>query len=245
VWKDGTLEFKELPNAHGRFSIEKSLAYDAQFDGLPEGTTLSVDGVKVGTGSTISWRSSMTDGIAALSPTDALDHKFKIDPKKSATLTFSTGATVTFPLPAQGPWYALGEALKGAVDRPVSFGSKDSGKVLAHSVAMLVSSTEVLGPAKTMAEVDWVAIEGAATERAGKTCSGYTKSGSKGGPEKKFDLKLVDKTVSVIERTTSRVVAKREFRARNECPMMAFGGEAKSYPRTDEIKEWLRDLRSK
>lgn len=245
VMKDTSLELKEFPSARGSFRISKDLAYEATFFNLPEGTRLTVDGVPAGNGSSFTWTQDLREAIGALPPAQALDFKFKVDPKRKGTLTFKNGASVDFAMPPQSTSFSLGEALKGVSDRPLVFGKLDATKPAVHTVVLTALTTEVLGPGQKMSDVDWVAIQGAETERPGKICTGFRQTGDKASSPKALQLKLMDRSIVVVDRITSKEIAKREFKAKNICPTIAFGSEAKSFPQPNEIKDWLRDLRGK
>lgn len=248
VWKDMSIEMKELPGARGDVFLAKTLAYQVSFSGLPEGTTLAVGGGEVrsaGVGGMVESSVDLADAVAALPPAQALDYTFHVDPKATATLTFPGGVMSSFAMPPTSVSFSITDGLKACSDTPMTFGKKDAAQPSEHTIVYLGTSAEVLGPAKTMADVDWVALEQPSGTRNGKKCSGYKKTGAAkaDSDEKTYVLSMVDRKVTVYERRTSKAIASREFKAKEVCPMMSFGDEAKSYPDSEEIKAWLRTVR--
>lgn len=103
----------------------------------------------------------------------------------------------------------------------------------------------VLGPARTLAEVDWIAV--VRDEPAGdpQVCPG-----SVGGDGKKPDLKVqvVDLNVTLYDRRSARVVDRKLVKAVLECPAQIPAGDEggairQAAPDSDAIA-WIRGRRS-
>jgi hypothetical protein len=245
TWKESVLTFAELPKARGSFSIDK-LEGQVTFSGLPEETRVMLgDQTHIaGPGGIVLFKFDLSAAIAKLSPRDAFDYQFKFDPKTTIDLVFSPTAKLSVALPPQSISYALAGLFKGARDVPVALG--DGPPRGQHSVLLMGTLTpEALGPAKTIGQIDWIAVGEKQPARLGKVCDGYKRVGDKASDAKTYRLQMVDEKVTVYDVRTSAPVDTREFKAKEQCPMMAFNGAVASYVPADDQKAWLRDLRAK
>jgi hypothetical protein len=248
VWKEHEVTFAELPKARGSFGIQGT-GYNVSFASLPAGTKITLNGQTsiADSGGYAVMKVPLDERIAKLSPKDAFDFRFKLDPQAKIDLEFSPTAKLTLDLPSQSVSYALSELYKKAADTPVALG--EDKPVANHSVLLVSSLTpESLGPAKTVAEIDWVALSTKQAPRPGKVCTGYKKIGDKGAKdpsEKAYALQMIDEKVTVYEVKTSKAVDSKDFKAKDQCPSMTFGDKATSYVASDEVKAWLRELRAK
>lgn len=214
------------------------------------------DGTKIGAGGNEEVSShglchgatvELGDAIGAATPKDALTYDHKIDPKATLTITFPDGVKIESPVPPLGVKFTLERYLEEKLKdgTPVLFGKESDAAQATHSTMVLVGGAalgddEIMGPAKTMKEVDRVAWEEALPKRdANKKCSGYTKAGEK-GPGVEVSLMLVDWNVKLAERRTGKVIDEKKFEAPSSCPMIAQGGEATSYPDDGAVRAWLR-----
>lgn len=104
-----------------------------------------------------------------------------------------------------------------------------------HSTFFLDSetSTEVLGPAQTLAEVDWLAVVEKSTETIAKKQCRYVGRVS-------FPLEIESQTVTIFDRRTHEEVATKTFRPVAACPAIAVDERAISRVRTDDIKAWIQ-----
>jgi len=245
TWKDDEVSFVGL-NTKGRFFI-RGTSYDIAFSDLPEGATVSANG-KVEPASSsgyVSTRVDLEERIVNLPTKDAFDPKFKLDPNVVIEVVFSPTAKVTLNAPARVVAFGLSDMYKKAADTPLTFLGEEPPKE--HTIANVILTPEAIGPAKTLKDIDWVALGENQPPRKGKTCTGYTSSskGKEKGPEKSYPLELIDRKVSVYEVATSKRVESKLFPADERCPMLAFSGAAKSYPSSAVEKSWLRELRTK
>jgi hypothetical protein len=241
TWKDSEVSFSGL-KAKGRFAI-RGTAYEISFSDLPADAKLTVGGKNVPMSSSgyVSTKIDLSQQLGDIAAKDAFDSHFRLDPQTKIALEFSPTAKVAFDAPAESTSYGLGELYKKVPDVPVAFAASAPS---AHSIVNLVLTPEVSGPAKTLKDIDWVATSENLPPRKGRVCTGYTKSGTEKGPERSYVLLMVDQKVSVYEVATSKLVEAKEFKAPDTCPMMTFGGEAKSYAVSAEQHAWLRALRT-
>lgn len=213
---------------------------------LPAGTILEMGGESFTFGGsdshTLSIRS--TETLAKVSPSDALDYKFEVDPKQKVSITFPGGTKQTFDAPKAPIKFGVVAQFKNAKNVPLKFAGETPPKE--HTILYTGSSEQVIGPAATLAEVDWVAYDDRVPSKVTKVCSGYKKSGANGGgPEKSYNLESFDSEVTIMDRATMKEIDKKTFTATGNCPMMAFSGKATSYASTDDIIKWLRARRAK
>src|SRR5262249_38929839 len=85
-----------------------------------------------------------------------------------------------------------------------------------HAIAFCGSDLmELIGDGALLRDIDWVALVKALPARpAGKTCDYVAPDGSKhSGP-----LSLQDQEVRILERTTGKLVDKKDFEASKVCP---------------------------
>lgn len=243
VWADTKLSFRGIPSTGSL--LLSDLDCTLTFEKLPAGTQVSVGDVRGSANDSgyLSLKVPFAERLGAISPLEAIDFRSKIDPKLTASMEFPTGVKLSLPLPSLGVSFGVKSALAKAPNRPVLFGSSDTKNGPSeHSVLWLGASEEVLGPAKTLSEVDLIAVKDNLPVRKGKQCPGYKISGK--DEKQTLEQELQDFEVSVVERRTSKLVAKKRFPASPDCPMLAFQGRAQSYPDTNEIKAWLRELRT-
>ena len=200
------------------------------------------------TGAATQAASELGDALAKATPKDALSYDRTVDPGLSLEVTFPDGAKVSGALPGVTAKYMLEQDLekKLANGTPVLFGKEPEAAPAAHTILFLgalMEDEKVMGPAKTMAEIDLVAVHTALPKKSGdKKCTGY-KATNEQGPGREADLMLVDWDVSLIERKTAKVIEKKTFEAEKRCPMFAQGNETTSYPDRREIQTWLRSKR--
>ncbi len=241
--KDQEVTFSGV-STKGRVSL-KDASYNLWLSDVPENAKVLLAGKTFtpGSGGIVDAKIDLSDKIATISPKEAFDTSFKFDPKFKIEVEFGPNAKVSFDAPPVPLWIGLADYYKDAADSPVALAKPSPGAE--HTVVSLLSTVpEALGPAKTLKDIDWVAVGENLAPRSGKTCSGYKKTGDDKGPEKSFIVELVDRKVTVFDAATSKVIDSKEFKANNECPMMAFGGNARAYASSDEQKSWLRTLRS-
>jgi hypothetical protein len=246
VWSARELTFTELSGAEVRFKID-GMSYEVNLKGFPPGTVASVAGRKM---TSDEERIDMSDAIARLVPANAIDSDFKLDPRVDFELRVPGYELVKAAAPARKVSSAVADTLAKAVDHPVLFPRENTldPPGAAHSILYVGSgygfNAEVFGPAATMRDVDWIAVQEALPARPGGTCSIKPESGN--GPSTVVTLKLVDCEVLVVERKTSHVLTRRTFPATRECPTFASSsGIEEISPDEKAIVRWLRDERAK
>ena len=241
VWHESDVKLTEL-GATGHFNVF-TLKCSVRFEKLPVGTTVT------GGGSSKEVKSAydqamldvdLSEAIGALSPSQALDRNFKLDPKASLELKYPGGLVQKVDLPPLSVEFGVASVLKEAADHPVAFGPEPGAAPAEHSVAWASALTPtVIGPAKRLSEVDWVALSVDSPRASQKTCSGYS------GKNPTLPLAPIDKIVSIYERKTSKVITKKTFVADEACPIIAMGDTAQTFPNEEQIKQWLREQRAK
>jgi hypothetical protein len=236
-------------NAKGDITCFGGLDCTLKLEKLPDGTKVKVgDIVGESKNDRVSVKFDMGDAIAKAAPGDAMKYDKTIDPERSVELEFPDGAKVTEKLPGITTKYMIESELKKqlANGTPVLFGKEADAPQTTHTVLNLAGSLgmdNVMGPAKTMAEVDRVAVEEQLPKRPGnKKCKGYKATGET-GPGREADLFLVDWEVKLVERRTGKVIETKKFDAPTRCPMFAQGNETTSYPDSRAVTMWLRSKR--
>jgi hypothetical protein len=236
-------------DAKGEISCFGDLECALRLEKLPDDTKLKVGAQEV---TSANGRATvnipMGDVIAKASPGDALKYDKKLDPEQSVELTFADGVKVTEKLPPRTTKYLIESFLKKKLPNgtPVLFGKEVDAPQTNHTILNLTGGLaldDVMGPAKTMSEVDWVAVESRLPKRpAGKKCTGYKAKDEK-GPGREADLFFEDWDVKIVERRTGKVIESKKFEANDRCPMFASGNEATTYPDSRAITTWLRGKR--
>jgi hypothetical protein len=244
TWKESEVTFLELPSARGSVRL-KGTDLAIQFSGLPKETKLTVDGQTSTADASgfIATKLDISSRLAKLAPKDAFDFRFKLAPETKIDLDFGPTAKLTLDVPSISVSFALTDLYKAAPDAPITLG--DEKPPAQHTVLLMASSVEPLGPAKSLGEVDWVAVQTKLPAREGKSCGGYKKTTDGGSQsERAYTLQMIDEKLTVYEVKTGVQVATKDFKAKNECPMLVFNGIASSYASNEEKKVWLRELRT-
>lgn len=215
---------------------------EVTFSGFPKGTKVMV-GEKAATLEDFQHTVTVDIGAAYgdLDAKMAFEREIVVRPKQKLTITFSNGVTFEDSLP-RVPQPDTNKVLAGATEHSVQLGDEGEKRGGLRSVAFLDTSRgEVVGPAKTLREVDWVAVRQNQAARPGKSCS-YQRTDLQAVA---YRLDMVDQTVTVHDRHTGQRVHQKTFKAREQCPTIAVGGHAESYPSYDEMKAWLRGVAAK
>ena len=50
---------------------------------------------------------------------------------------------------------------------------------------------------------------------------------------------MIDEQVSIVERKTSKLVSKKTFPARTDCPVYAYAATQQTFPDEVEMKRWV------
>ncbi|MFO0551175.1 MAG: hypothetical protein U0271_22485 [Polyangiaceae bacterium] len=233
--------------ADGEISCFGELECTLRLNKLPEDTKVKIGEVEetASSAGSVSVKFDMGDVIAKAAPTDALRYDKKVDPARNVDITFPDGVKVSEKLPSLSTNYMIESTLKKKLPNatPVLFGKEADAPNKTHTIFLTdqLGSDDIFGPAKTMSEIDLVAVGESLPERDGnKKCSGYKANGET-GPGRDADLYLVDKEVKLYERRTGKIVDTKKFEAKaGECPMFANGSKATEYADSREIAAWLR-----
>lgn len=172
-----------------------------------------------------------------------------IDPATTVKLTFADGKSIQGPLvPFDSPWPPDG--LRKAIEQPLQFGASEPPHAGAHSILFYRDAEDsaafVFGPARTLHEVDWVAVRSKPEHRdGGRKCDGYTVLGG-GGPAESFPLEVEALTLSIRDRRSGAEITSKTFVARKECPSSITNGKALSTVYWIAQQEWaLSELKKR
>lgn len=242
-WKDTEVTFTGTSGA-GSFSFSGTKLM-ASFRDVSPGDSIEM-GTDHATATTSRYMSAQTDvgaKMAKLRPVDAFDYKYRFNPEVKVNLVLG-GRPVTIDAPAASVSYALNAAFKKVIDAPINLPPPEKPPT-EHTILFTegLTGSEVIGPAATVDAIDWVAIGSKLPERKGKMCSGYKRTGEAGAGES-LPLVMKDERMAVYDVRTSKEIAGKDFKAPEECPTLTFSKEANSYPSKDEIKAWLRTVRT-
>jgi hypothetical protein len=229
----------------GCFSLECTV----RITKLPEGTKVKV-GEHEGTADarSVSVPMDIAEAVGNGAPKDVLAYDKTLDTKVTVEITFPDGVKISGTVPPVTVKYAVEKEMQKLLNgTPVLFGKEAEAAPAQHTIFFPGVGSQplegVLGPAKTMKEIDWVAVEQKLPERsADKKCSGYRATGET-GPGKDANLFLVDSEVRLVERKTGKVLDTKKFEAKGGCPMFASGDKATQYVARDAIMAWLRTKR--
>jgi hypothetical protein len=243
TWKDTEVTFTGASGI-GSFSYNGTKLM-ASFRDVSPGDSIEM-GTDRATATTSRYMSAETDvgaKIAKLRPVDAFDYKYRFNPETQVHLVLG-GRPVTIDAPAAPVSYGLNAAFKKVIDAPINLPAPEKPPT-EHTILFTegLSGSDVIGPAATVDAIDWVALGSKLPERKGKMCSGYKRTGEAGAGET-LPLVMKDEHLGVYDVRTSKEIAAKDFKAPEECPTLTFSKEANSYPSKDEMKAWLRSVRT-
>lgn len=220
-----------------RESDQPPLRLQASFSDFPEGTKVKVGERQQTLGDSGFW-STMIDVKPFIVKHTLDDLKATVELGQEVSIEVPGSPRATTRLPKQDVKAGLRLALVKARDGGVSFGPADTPQAKPRGAAVLSSYSDLdfVGSARTLEEIDWVAIaEDAKQPRAVKTCQ------FKQGPSQ---LELIDANVVVVERRTGKKLTEKVLRASDECPMFAFvdkqDNSAKSTVLAKDVTAWVR-----
>lgn len=244
TWKDTEVTFTGS-SAAGSFSYNGTKLL-ASFREVSPGDSIEM-GPDRATATNSRYLSVETDigaKIAKLRPVDAFDYKYRFNPEVKVKLVLG-GRPIELDAPPASVNYGLTSAFKKVIDAPLNLPLPEKPPA-EHTILFLesIGQSEVIGPAQTVDAIDMVALSAKLPERRGKMCSGYKKTGAT-GPGDTLQLVMKDEHLAVYDVRTSKEVAAKDFKAPEECPTLSFSKEANSYPSKDEMKAWLRTVRTK
>ena len=159
-----------------------------------------------------------------------------ITPEMPLRIRFSNGVEIVTTFPSGTTLGNPADAvMRYAKDKPLVFDGEKDHKG-SHSIYYLDSfgSPEVVGSAKNLSDVDWLAVANSKTEKSSKTCA-YVNGGS-------LPLELETQTITVYDRRTHAVVDTKTFGPSRECPTFAFNGRALARPYLDPIHAWFHSV---
>lgn len=242
-WKDTEVTF---PGASGTGSFSYSgTKLTASFHNVVAGDTVEMGGDKAtATSSLMMAQVDLGEKLAKLRPTDAFDYKFRFNPEVKVNLVLGH-RPITIDAPATSVSYGLTSAFKKAADTPITLPLPPKPPA-EHTILFTdgISGGEPIGPAQTVDAIDWVAISTKLPDRQGKMCTGFKKTGET-GPGESLPLVMHDQKMTVYDVRTCKEIANKTFKAPESCPSITFSKEASSYPSKDDMKAWLRTLRTK
>jgi hypothetical protein len=249
--------------ATAHFSFWTEGKYAVRFRRLPAGTkvTLGRDTATVREIGNVEVKLDVWSWLADVDPRDLWsDHQ--LDPGASVELVYPGGLAQKIELPPVGIIPAMDRILKTVADHPLLFANEPGAPPAEHTILWIetwAKDSAVIGPARVMRDVDWIAFATALpARRSAKTCSAYMDA--HGGPGKQaYPFVMVDDDVAIYERTTSKVIARTTFAAPEQCPQLfrKFYGDdyigitsrtsdtVMSTPAREPIKEWLRAQRAR
>jgi hypothetical protein len=234
-WDSDDLYVRELPAAHVTFGVT-GMSYWASLSSMPPGTSFVLGDRTVVTDDRV--EVDIAKVLADEAPTE-LAKRSKLDPHLTFELRVPGFAPLRVAAPPENASHDVESALAEALNHPVRFPGEPATAApgTAHSL-LYTSDAEVFGPAQTLRDVDWVAVDEDLLPRKGPTCRLH--ADKDGGPPEKVELHLVDKEVTVVERRTSRVVAHQKFVAPSDCPDRGSGPTQDVSPDDGVITRWLR-----
>lgn len=240
-WRDLEVRFSAT-SAIGTFSYNAT-KLTASFREVAPGDSIEM-GTDRATATTSRFMSAQVDmgaKLAKLRPSDAFDFKFRFNPETKVNLVLGQ-RPVTIDAPPQPVAFALTSAFKKVADAPLALPPPEKAPT-EHTILFIDTlNSEPIGPATTVDAIDWVAIGTKLPDRRGKPCP-TKKTGDSTGDD--VPLVLRDEHLVVFDVRTTKEVAAKDFKAPEACPSFIFTKEATSYPSKDEMKAWLRSLRTK
>ena len=221
-----------------RDSDKPPLRLEASFSQFPKGTKVKVGSEQQTLGDSGYW-STLLDVKPAIVKLTLEDLKAPVELGQDVSIEAPGSPVATTKLPKQNVKDGLRAALAKARDGGMTFGASDvaAGKPRGVAVLSAYSDLDFVGAAKTLEEVDWVALaEDAKQPRAVKTCE--FKQGAS-------QVKLIDANVLVVERRTGKKITEKVLPASDECPRFAFvdkkENSAKNTVGSKEVTTWVRE----
>ncbi len=232
----------------GRIGFDLSgPSYAASATSLPTGSTLKLGNLSTGLDTSLSaqLRVEVSEKLKALSVKDAFSTTNELDPGVNVEVVFPGNRVVRFPAPARDTRYALVRWYANAGKGPLLFAGETAAPRKEHTLfkyqEIIMGDPVVFGPAKTVSEIDWIALPIDLPPRSGRTCAGYKKSGA-GAGEDSFVLSMRDQDITIYDRLSGKKIDSKSFPGEDRCPEMAFarGGILYSYPKEEPIVAWLK-----
>jgi hypothetical protein len=167
-----------------------------------------------------------------------------LKPDASVTVTFANGTSVAGALPQFDLNMAASKLAQDLGDKAAEgfkF-SPEEPEITRHSILFAKTyDMDVVGPAKTYGEIDWIATEARTSRETSKMCSGYRINGA---GDHSLPLSAEDATVTVRDRRNGQEIATKEFASNMECPSFATN-RLVAGPSHTAITAWLKSLLSR
>jgi hypothetical protein len=219
TWEQSYKVVAQGVKGEGTFFVTKDadkppLRLTASFHDFPAGTKVKI-GPEQGVLSSSGFFSTMVDIKPAVIKQMLPDLKGPVELDLDLTLEVPGAQPVTTKLQKQDVKDGVRFALLKARDGGVSFTPDDQPAPQPRGAAVLsaYSDLEFVGNAKTLLELDWVAIaEDQKEPRGTKQCQ------FKEGPS---TLKMFDAAATIVDRRSGKVIAEQTLKASDECPMFA------------------------
>lgn len=207
----------------------------ASFSEFPRGTKVEVGGESSTVGDSGYW-STMIDVKPTIVKLSLDDLKAPAELGLDVSIQPEGGSAGKAHLPKQDLKGGLRAAFTKARDGGIDFGAGDAAVAKPRGVAVLGGSSdlEFIGAARTLQEVDWVALaEEVKAPRGTKKCD-FQK-----GP---VTLELKDATVLLFDRRTGKKVEETVLHSDEECPRFAFVQDGKTSNTVDseQVVTWAR-----
>lgn len=227
----GNFVVPSRPEDSGGLTV-RSYLYD-----FPEGTKASFGGqtASVKEGKPLVQNADFTAQVAQLSLDDVQRKRVELD--IPLTISYPGRGELKLKTPPLRIAHAVAHELTRAEKEPLKFPGEKAASGEPDTVAIIrVRSRSrrmrILGDGKTVADIDWVAIERTHGEPRKAECPRPGK--------KPRVLKLTDLEVAIFERQTGKPVESKVFVAKPQCQPVPQGQKGPASQR-DEIEEWLRN----
>jgi len=201
------------------------------------GTSFTV-GDQTGNDDTPLVRVKLGEQVARLTIAQVKDEQ-PVDFHLTLTVDVPRRGESTAPVPPMKVGRAVVDMMRAAAERPLKLPG-DTDAPAKHTVLFAADNAweaEIDGPAKTVADIDWVAVAKRGDEKTVTSCTYTSDRGGFTVPVKGFDT-----TVVIYERRTHKVIDKMEAPAyAEECPSSATSGQYSFDAKNDykPIKAWL------
>lgn len=245
VWQKGKLV---LEGAVGDMTYDLSdgdsknapLVIEAYFSGFPAGSELSIGSSSATATASGEYRAkeSVRDRVGQLTVDEALGDA--ADLKLTVGIAMPGRAPLETPLPPLDLRASLARAFGELPEQGWRFPGEPDYAGEPRSVAVVgppsaQRTLRVLGPAKRLWEVDWVAIEQRHETPEVKRCGGY---------HRRIDvqLKMYGSKVTVRDRRVGNVLQEKDFAASDRCPqnpLLKPDGSTIAYVPPADVDRWL------
>lgn len=243
-WKDTELT---IGDASAKFFMTGSgdgdpSFMDAYFDKFPKSTEIDVGGTK-GTTSEQGHLALKADMKGKLGPLELRTLSTgQVDLDVKIVIKAPGSETIEQKLPPMRIGGAVSTALARARDGGLKFeGEKDDGKITSAAIVDArgtFGELKVVGDAKKVWDIDWVAVMEQKESSRTKACSGYQKVTGD------VIVTQVDSVVKIVDRRTGKVAQEQTFQPKDECPSFAMvekNNTAKAYVHDSDVEPWVRE----